>query len=40
MKKDTQNGMKRISVNADQMAAFAIRNNVGIKINAGMNVKN
>ena len=40
MKKDTQNGMKRISVNVDQMQAFVIINNAGMMINAGVNAKN
>ena len=40
MKQDTQNDMKRVSVNVDQMTVFAIMNNVGIMINAGGNAKN
>ena len=41
MKRDTQNDMKRVSVNVDQMTVFAIINNVGIiMINAGGNAKN
>ena len=40
MKQDTQNGMKRVSVNIDQMQVFAIINNVGMTINADVNVKN
>ena len=40
MKQDTQNGMKHESVNVDSMQAFVIINNVGIIINAGVNVKN
>ena len=40
MKQDTQNGMKRVSVNADLMAVFVIMNNVRMKINVGVNVKN
>ena len=40
MKHDTQNGMKRVSVNGDQMQAFVIVNNVGMIINAGLNAKN
>ena len=36
----TQNGMKRVSVNVDQMQAFVIINNVGMMINAGVNAKN
>ena len=40
MKQDIQNGMKRVSVNVDQMQLFVIINNVGIKINADVNAKN
>ena len=40
MKRDTQNSMKHVSVNVDQMQAFVIITNVGIMINAGVNVKN
>ena len=36
----TQNGMKRVSVNVDQMQAFLIINNVEIMINAGLSAKN
>ena len=32
--------MKRVSVNVDQMQVFVIINNIGIMINAGVNVKN
>ena len=39
MKQDTQNGMKRVSVNVDQMQAFVIINNDGMMINAGINAK-
>ena len=39
MKKDTQNGMKRVKVNVDQMQAFVIISNVGMMINAGVNAK-
>ena len=35
-----KNGMKHVSVNVDQMQLFVIRNNVEIKIHAGVNVKN
>ena len=35
-----QNGMKNISVNVDQMQLFVIINNVEIKINVDVNVKN
>ena len=40
MKQDTQNGMKRVNTNADQMAVFVIISNVRMKINAGENSKN
>ena len=40
MKRDLQNGMKRVSVNSDQMQSFVIINNVDIKINVDVNVKN
>ena len=40
MKRDLQNDMKRVSVNVDWMQLFEIINNVGIKINVDMNVKN
>ena len=40
MKQDIYNGMKRVSVNVDQMQLFVIINNVGIKINVDKNVKN
>ena len=39
MKQDSQNGMKRVSVDAAQMQAFGIINNVGMMINAGVNAK-
>ena len=39
MKQDTQNGMKRLSVNVDQMPAFVIINNVGLMISGGVNAK-
>ena len=39
MKQDTQNGMKRVSVNVDQMQAFVIINNDGMMTNAGINAK-
>ena len=32
--------MKPVSVNVDQMQSFVITNNVGMKINAGVNAKN
>ena len=37
-KQDTQNNMKRVTVNVDQMAVFVIANNAGMKMN--VNVKN
>ena len=40
MKQDTENGTKLESVNIDQMQVFVTVNNVGIKINADVNVKN
>ena len=40
MKQDTQNNMKRVSVNVDQMQVFVIISNVGMMINAGVNAKN
>ena len=39
MKQNTQNGMKRVNANADQMQVFVIINKVGKKINAGVNAK-
>ena len=40
MKQDTQNEMKRVSVNKNQMEAFGIINSVGMMINAGVNGNN
>ena len=40
MKQDTQDGMKLVNTNLDQMQVFVIINNVGMKINADVNVKN
>ena len=40
MKRDIENGMKRVNVNVDQMPVFVIINNSGMKINADVNVKN
>ena len=40
MKQDTQNGMKRVSVNVNQMKVFVIINNIGMMINPGVNEKN
>ena len=39
MKQDTQNGIKLVNANADQMQVFLITNNVGIMMNADVNVK-
>ena len=39
MKQNTQNGMKRVNANVDQMQVFVIINKVGKKINAGVNAK-
>ena len=40
MKQDSQNGMKLVSVNADQMQLFVTINKVGIKLNVDVNGKN
>ena len=40
MKQDIQDNIKLVNVNVDQMQVFVIINNVGIKINADVNVKN
>ena len=40
MKQDLQNGMKLVNVRKNLEKMFVIRNNVGIKINAGVNAKN
>ena len=40
MKRGTQKGMKRVSVNVDQIQAFVIMNNDGMVINASVNAKN
>ena len=40
MKQDTQSGMKRVSLNVDQMQVFVIINNVVMVINAVVNAKN
>ena len=40
MKLDLQNEMKHVSVNVDQMQLLVIINNVGIKVNVDVNVKN
>ena len=38
MKQDAWNGMKCVNANVDQMLVFVIINNVGMKINSGVNV--
>ena len=40
MKLGLQNGMKNVSVNVDQMQLFVIINNIEIKTNVDVNVKN
>ena len=40
MKQDTQNGMKLVNVNVDQMQVFVMMSNLGIMINVDVNVKN
>ena len=40
MKQDTQNSMKRVNANLDQMQVFVIINKQEMKINASVNVKN
>ena len=40
MKQDISNGIKHVSVYVDQMQLFVIINNVGMKINIDVNVKN
>ena len=40
MKQDLQNGMKLVNVNVNFEKMFVIINNVGIKINVGLNAKN
>ena len=40
MKQDTQNDMKLVNVNVDQMQVFVITNNLGIMIHADENAKN
>ena len=40
MKLGLQNGMKNVSVNIDQMQLFVITNNIEIKTNVDVNVKN
>ena len=40
MIQDTKNDMKLVNVNVNQMQVFVIINNVGIILNADVNVKN
>ena len=40
MKRGILNGMKLVNVNVDQIQVFVIINNIGMKINVGVNVKN
>ena len=40
MKRDTQNGMNRVSVYVDKIKLFVIAHNDGIKINVDVNAKN
>ena len=40
MKQDTQNGMKLVNVNIGKTQVFVIIKNIGIMINANVNVKN
>ena len=40
MKQSTQNNMKRVNINVDQMQVFVLINSAGMKINADVNVKN
>ena len=40
MKQDTQNGLKRVDANVDQMQVFVIIKRGGMKINADLNVNN
>ena len=40
MKQDIQNGMRRVHIDVDQMQVFVIINNVGIMIDADVNIKN
>ena len=40
MKQDIYNGMKLVNGNVDQMPVFVVLNDIGIKINADVNVKN
>ena len=40
MKQDTQNSMKRVSANVDQMQVFVTISKGGMKINTDVNAKN
>ena len=40
MKEDIKNGIKLVHIDVDQMQVFGIINNVGIMINADVNVNN
>ena len=40
MKQDTQNGKKHVNASVNLAIMVVIINNVGIKINAGMNANN
>ena len=40
MKQDLQNDINRVNVSVNLEKIFAIINNVGIKVNADVNVKN
>ena len=40
MKQGTKNGIKRVSVDVDQMKVFGIKNNVEMMINIAVNVTN
>ena len=40
MKQDTQNGLKRVDANVDQMQVFVIIKRGEIKTNADLNVNN
>ena len=40
MKQDTENGIKRVSVNVDYLQALVIIKNVEMMINAGVNANN
>ena len=40
MKQDTENGMKHVNANVDQMQVFVTINKGEMKINADVNVKN